>query len=152
MATAEQVSRFRALVRNWSMYRASLPEEDRYEQIRKDLKQARNPGWNGNPPVTAWPPNLIDPDGTMLAAIEHYFLCRAWVGSGKYPAWQMMSMSAIYDAGKMLGLAPRHNPKQPTTQLTSLQMWAQAEGVRDGNLDLQRAGKSAPSVAMPPKY
>lgn len=152
MATASEVSRFKELIRNWTLYRASLPEADRYEQIRLDLKQVRNPGWQGNPPLSSWPPNLIDPDGAMVAAVEHYFVCRSWVGSGKFPAWQMMSMSAIYDAGKMLGLSPRHNPKQPTTQLTSLQMWAQAEGVRDGGKDLQASGKSAPAVAMPPKY
>jgi hypothetical protein len=61
-------------------------------------------------------------------------------------------MSAIHDLGKMAGVSPRHNPKQPTTQLTSLQMWAQAEGVRDGTNDLKASGKSAPSVAMPPRY
>lgn len=152
MATAQEVTRFRELVRNWSAYRASLPEQDRYERIRNDLKQARNPGWQGNPPLTFWPAHLIDPDSAMLAAIEHYFLCRAWVGSGKYPAWQMISMSAVYDAGKMVGFSRRHNPSQPTTPLTSLQMWAQAEGVRDGSQDLKRSGKSAPLVAPPPAY
>lgn len=152
MATADEVRRFKELVRNWNMYRASLPEPDRYEQIRIDLKQVRNPGWQGNPPLSSWPTNLIDSDSAMVAAVEHYFVCRSWVGSGKFPAWQMLTMSAVYDLGKMVGASPRHNPKQPTTQLTSLQMWAQAEGVRDGGNDLKISGRSAPPVAMPPRY
>lgn len=152
MATAAELKRFKELVRNWNLYRASLPEATRYDQIRQDLKKVRNPGWQGNPPLASWPSNLVDPDAAMVAAVEHYFVCRAWVASGRFPAWQMMTMSAIYDAGKMLGVSPRHNPDQPTTQLTSLQMWAQAEGVRDGSNDLKRSGKGAPMVAMPPRY
>ena len=152
MATASEVARFRELVRHWTLYRASLPEPARYDQIRKDLKQVRNPGWGSNPPLSSWPPHLLDPDPTMVAAVEHYFVARAWVGSGKYPAWQMLAMSAIYDAGKMIGVTPPHNPKQPTTQLTSLQIWAKAEGVRYGSNDLKSSGKTAPLVGAPPKY
>ena len=152
MATASEVARFRELVRHWTRYRASLPEPARYDQIRIDLKQVRNPGLAGNPPVSSWAPQLLDPDPAMVAAVEHYFVARAWVGSGKYPAWQMLAMSAIYDAGKMIGVTPQHNPKQPTTQLTSLQIWAKAEGVRDGSNDLKSSGKTAPMVGAPPKY
>ena len=88
----------------------------------------------------------------MLAAVEHYYLCRTWVGSGKFPAWQVQAMNMIYDTGKMLGVTPRHNPNKPTSPLTALQMAAKVAGIRDGSVDLAKSGKSAPLIAMPPKY
>lgn len=150
--SATDTARLNDLIAKWKAYRAGLPEPDRYEQIRADLYQVRNPGWNGCPPITVWPPHLVDPDDSMMAAVEHYFLCRAWVGSGKFPAWQMHAMNAVYDLGKMAGVTPKHNPNKPTSPLTALQMAAKVAGIRDGGADLEKSGKSAPLIAKPPTY
>jgi hypothetical protein len=153
MATsANDTGRLNDLIAKWKAYRAGLPEPERYDQLRKDLYQVRNAGWNGCPPLSTWPPHLLDPDDAMMAAVEHYFLCRAWVGSGTFPAWQVQAMNVVYDLGKMAGLTPRHNPNKPTSPITALQMAAKVAGVRDGQADLAKSGKSAPLVAMPPKY
>lgn len=145
-------ARLNELIANWKAFRAPLPEEERYCQIRRDLYQVRNAGWGPNPPLSVWPSQLLDPSDSMMAAVEHYFLCRCWVGTGVFPAWQMTAMNAVYDAGKMLGVTPNHNPNKPTTPLTALQMSAQAAGVRDGKLDLVKFGKEAPLIGEPPKY
>ena len=152
MTAANDTGRLNELIAKWKAYRANLPEPDRYQQISTDLYQVRNPSWRGNPSLSMWPANLIDSDDSMMAAVEHYFLCRAWVGTGKFPAWQVQAMNAAYDLGKMVGITPRHNPNKPTSPLTALQMAAKVAGVRDGSADLQKSGKSAPLVAMPPKY
>ncbi|MEC4747255.1 hypothetical protein [Methylomicrobium sp. Wu6] len=88
----------------------------------------------------------------MMAAVEHYFLCRCWVGTGVYPAWQMRALNFVYDMGKLVGVTPQHNPNKPTSKLTALQMAAKEAGVRDGEDDLAKSGKSAPWIASPPKY
>jgi len=152
MDTSNDTGRLNDLIAKWKAYRASLPEPTRYEQIASDLYKVRNPDWHGNPPLSSWPPHLLDSDDSMIAAVEHYFLCRSWVGSGKYPAWQVQAMNLLYDTGKMLGITPRHNPNKPTSPLTALQMAAKVAGIRDGSTDLAKSGKSAPFVAMPPKY
>jgi len=149
---AEQTTRLNDLLSKWKAYRAGIAEPDRYCQIKNDLYQVRNAGWNGNPPISAWPAHLIDPDDGMMAAVEHYFLCRCWVGTGVFPAWQMRTMNVIYDMGKIAGVTPRHNPNKPTTPPTAIQMAAKEAGIRDGESDLAKSGKSAPWVAMPPKY
>jgi hypothetical protein len=149
---AAQTARLNDLLSKWKAYRGSIVEPDRYCQIKNDLYQVRNAGWSGNPPISTWPPTLIDPDDGMMAAVEHYFLCRCWVGTGAYPAWQMRAMNTIYDLGKIAGVTPRHNPTKPTTPPTALQMAAKEAGIRDGESDLAKSGKSAPWVAKPPKY
>jgi len=152
MTAPDGTARLNELISQWKAFRAGVPEPERYDQIRIDLYQVRNAGWQGNPPISVWPVNLIDPDDSMMAAVEHYFLCRAWVGTGRFPAWQVQAMNAIYDLGKMAGITPRHNPNKPTSKLTALQMAAKAAGIRDGSADLKKSGKSAPLVAKPPKY
>jgi len=147
-----QVTRLNELIAKWKAFRAPLPEEERYCQIRRDLYQVRNAGWGPNPPITVWPTHLVDPDDGMMAAVEHYFLCRCWVGTGVYPAWQMRTMNVIYDLGKIAGVTPQHNPNKPTTPPTALQMAAKSAGVRDGELDLVKFGKEAPLVGDLPKY
>jgi hypothetical protein len=149
---AAQTARLNDLLSKWKAYRAAIPEPDRYCQIRQDLYQVRNAGWNGNPSLSVWPANLIDPDDAMMAAVEHYFLCRCWVGTGAFPAWQMRAMNVIYDLGKVAGVTPRHNPNKPTSPPTALQMAAKEAGIRDGESDLAKSGKSAPLIATPPKY
>lgn len=152
MSGATDMARLNDLIFRWKAYRATLSEPERYQQISTDLYQVRNPGWRGNPPLSSWPSSLLDPDDSLMAAVEHYFLCRAWVGTARFPAWQVQAMNMAYDLGKMAGITPRHNPTKPTSPLTALQMAAKVAGVRDGSADLQASGRSAPLVAMPPKY
>lgn len=148
----EQVKRLNELLAAWRKYRAPLGDPDLSCQVKSDLYQVRNAGWNGNPPITDWPAELVDPDDSMNAAVEHYFLCRCWVGKGVQPAWQMRAMNRIYDLGKMAGVTPQHNPNKPVTPPSALQMAAKEAGVRDGEADLKRTGGSAPWIAKPPTY
>jgi len=153
MATIpEQTARVNDLLAKWKLYRGAFPEPERYCQLKDDLYKVRNAGWDGNPPLSIWPANLIDPDDSIMAAVEHYFLCRCWVGTGAFPAWQMRTMNMIYDAGKIAGVTPRHNPTKPTSPLTAVQMACKEAGIRDGEADLAKSGKSAPIIAAPPKY
>jgi len=147
-----QIDRFNELLAKWKTYESGIAEPERYCQLKSDLYQVRNAGWQGNPPISVWPADLIDPDDGMMAAVEHYFLCRCWVGNAIFPAWQLQSMNFIYNMGKIAGVTPQHNPNKPTTPLSALQMAAQLAGIRDGEKDLQKSGKSAPVIAMPPKY
>lgn len=149
---ADQTTRLNELLSKWKAYRGGIAEPDRYCQIKTDLYQVRNADWNGNPPISVWPADLIDPDDAMMAAVEHYFLCRCWVGTGVFPAWQMRTMNIVYDLGKVAGVTPRHNPNKPTSPPTALQMAAKEAGVRDGESDLAKSGKSAPWIAKPPTY
>jgi len=142
----------RTLIAGWNAYRGALSGSDRYCQLKNDLYCVRNPGFNRCPALSAWPPHLVDPDDEIMAAVEHYFLTRCWVGTGQFPAWQMRAMRDIYDAGKRLGLTPRHNPNNPVTPPSPLQRRFQNEGIRDGERDLARSGRSAPWVASPPRY
>ena len=151
-APPAQLARLNELLSKWKAYRSALPEPDRYCQIKTDLYQVRNAGWNGNPPVSVWPADLVDSDDSMNAAVEHYFLCRCWIGTGKFPSWQLRTMNNIYDLGKMIGITPAHNPNKPTSKLTLLQMAAKEAGIRDGEADLKKSGGSAPWIAKPPTY
>lgn len=153
MATIpEQVARVNDLLAKWKAYRAAIAEPQRYCQLKSDLYQVRNAGWNGNPPISIWPANLIDPDDSLMAAVEHYFLCRCWVGTGIFPAWELRAMGLIYDVGKLAGVTPRHNPNKPTTPVTAVQMACKQAGIRDGEADLAKSGQSAPVFSVPPKY
>jgi len=58
----------------------------------------------------------------------------------------------IYEAGKKLGITPRHNPNNPVTPPSEMQRAFRLEGIRDGELDLARRGGTAPYVAAPPEY
>jgi hypothetical protein len=151
-APPAQLTRLNELLAKWKKYRAALPEPDRYCQIKSDLYQVRNPGWNGCPPISVWPPDLVDPDDAMNAAVEHYFLCRCWIGTGKFPSWQLRTMNNIYDLGKAIGVTPAHNPNKPPSKLTLLQMSAKEASIRDGEADMKKAGGSAPWIAKPPTY
>lgn len=150
--SAEEMRRFKTLVKLWQLDRGNVSEPERSCKIRRDLKAVRNPGWQGNPPITDWPAYLVDKDDGMNAAVEHYFLCRCWVGSGTQPAWQQRTMNQLYNTGKALGVTPQHNPNNPTTELTGLQLAAQEMGVQAGEADLKASGKSAPMFAEPPVY
>jgi hypothetical protein len=153
MATIpEQTARVNDLMAKWKAHRSGIAEPQRYCQIKTDLYQVRNAGWNANPPIGIWPPHLVDPDDSIMAAVEHYFLCRCWVGTGVYPAWQMRTMNIVYDLGKLAGVTPRHNPTKPTTPPTAVQMACKEAGIRDGSADLAKSGKSAPLISRPPTY
>lgn len=145
-------TRVRELIVRWTSYRATIPESRRYCELKNDLYQVRNPGFNGSPPLSAWPAHLLDSDPEVMAAVEHYFLCRCWVGTGQYPAWEVRALRDIYDFGKRLGITPRHNPNNPTTPPSQLQRRFQEEGITHGQHDLQHWGRSAPTVTAPPRY
>lgn len=147
-----QIARVNDLIAKWKAYRIGIVEPDRYCQLKTDLYLVRNAGWKGNPPISTWPTHLIDTDDGIMAAVEHYFLCRCWVGTGAYPVWQVRVMSLAYDMGKLAKITPRHNPNKPTTPLTASQMACQEAGIRDGERDLAKTGKTAPMVAKPPQY
>lgn len=142
MATQAEVE---AYISMWEAYRAATPSPARYDLLRQDLYNVRNG-------LGTYPFYLIHSDDEVMAAAEHYFLSRAWVGSGKYPAWQMRAMTWIYNTGKEWGLTPRHNPDNPVTPPSALQRQFQDRGVADGEADLAASGGSAPLVADPPRY
>ena len=149
---AEQTDRLNTLLRAWRAYGAPLTDPQLSCTLKGYLYSVRNAGWNGNPPISVWPAHLIDPDDGIMAAVEHYFLCRCWVGTGEQPAWQMRAMNNIYDIGKILGVTPRHNPNRPPSPPTALQMAAIEAGVREGEADLARSGASGPWISRPPTY
>lgn len=95
---------------------------------------------------------VIDPDDAVMAAVEHYYLCRCWVGTGVQPAWQMRLMVDVYNIGKVLGVTPRHNPDNPTTPLTGAQSYAQTIGILHGEFDLALTGGTAPTFGPLPNY
>lgn len=152
MQTLFKEPRVRALIASWEAYRASFTGPRLYGQLKSDLYQVRNPEFHGARPLSTWPAHLLDPDPDVLAAVEHYFLCRCWVGSGMQPAWQLRVMKNIYDTAKNLGMVPRHNPAVPVTPVTPLQRKFQAEGIRDGEADRRAWGIAAPIVARLPTY
>ena len=145
-------ARARALIKAWAKRYLDDPGHVRSEKLRKELWQVRNPGVNGAPELSEWPQDLIDKDDEVMAAVEHYYLCRAWVGNGVYPAWQLKAMKGIYNLGKKAGVTPRSNPDKAVTPVSDMQVSLQDEGIRMGELDLVVAGKEAPAVAMPVKY
>ncbi|MEO8755478.1 MAG: hypothetical protein ABI624_22680 [Casimicrobiaceae bacterium] len=147
-----QTARVNELLAKWKAHRAGIPEPDRYCQLKADLYQVRNAGWKSNPPLSSWPADLVDADDGIMAAVEHYFLCRCWIGTAEFPSWELRTLNMVYDMGKLAGVTPRHNPTKPTTPLTAVQMASKEAGIRDGEIDLAKSGKSAPWIKAPPKY
>jgi hypothetical protein len=142
----------RALIVKWKAYRSVIAEPERYGKLAEDLYIVRNAGFNGNPSPPNYPSELVDPDDATMASVEHYFLCRSWVGSGYMPAWELRKVADIYDYGKQLGITPRHNPNKPVTPPSTMQKEFQEEGIRDGESDLLTSAKDTPSYTSPPKY
>jgi hypothetical protein len=139
--------KIRALLAAWRVYR-----KGDICKISKDLYCVRNPGFHGCPSLKVWPPHLIDPDPEIVSSVEHYFLCRCLVGTGQIPAWEMRLLRDIYVVGKKIGVTPRHNPSNPIQPPSALRRRFQNEGITDGEGDLAKSGKKAPSVSMPPTY
>ncbi|MCX7888594.1 MAG: hypothetical protein N2422_02545 [Rhodobacteraceae bacterium] len=135
------------LIRKWEAYRRNEPIPARFMTLKRDLYNVRN-----GVPGVIYPPYLVNPDDEIMAAVEHYFLCRAWVGNGVQPAWQLRAMTDIYNLGKEYGLTPRHNPARPVTPPSQMQKDFQAIGIADGEMDLKVSGRTAPLVAKPPTY
>jgi hypothetical protein len=131
----------------WIKYRDTTPEPARYMVLKSDLYNVRN-----GSPSAVYPMRLIHPDDEVMACVEHYFLSRAWVGNGIQPAWQMRSMTWIYNSGKEYGVTPRHNPSKPVTPPSAVQRKFQDKGVTDGEADLAAGGGSAPRISAPPLY
>lgn len=141
-----------SLIKAWIKHHVGPLATPNYCLLKNDLYQARNPGFNGLLAISHWPAHLISSDAEVMAAVEHYFLARCWVGTDEQPAWQMRAMSAIYNAGKHLGVTPQHNPNNPVTPPSALQSRFQEEGITAGEADLVANGGSAPVVASPPTY
>lgn len=140
-------STVRSLVAKWEAYRSGIPKPARYLKLKGDLYKVRN-----GDPSAVYPITLINTDDEVMAAVEHYYLCRGWVGNGVQPAWQMRAMKGIYNVGKELGVTPRHNPNKPVTPPSPLQVVWQNRGITDGEADLIDSGMTGPTVAMPPVY
>ena len=45
-----QIDRFNELLGKWKTYESGIAEPERYCQLKSDLYQVRNAGWQGNPP------------------------------------------------------------------------------------------------------
>ncbi len=164
-----------ALIGRWTRY--GLEQEDEanpgqkykaprvYGFLAKCLYQVRNPGkakvgylklhsgTSVNPAVSWWPTHLVDDDPEIMAAIEHYFLVRFWIGNAVYSAFQTKIMIGTYMGGK--SLFPdlmRHNPDNPVTPVSDLQKTFQAKGITHGESDLKIHGGEPPLLAEPPVY
>ncbi len=141
------MNRVNDLIGKWKSYRSGEAEPGRYDTLRQDLYNARN--GKGGP----YPPYLLDPDDEIMAAVEHYFLCRGWVGNGHFPSWQVQQMVAVYDAGKIAGITPQHNKNKPTTPFSDMQLFYQVKGIADGETDAKTYKVDVPILPrMPPKY
>jgi hypothetical protein len=148
-----QTARVNDLLAKWKAHRAAFSNRIDIARSRPICIRCETPAGTAIRRFSPWPAHLIDGDDTVMAAVEHhYFLCRCWVGTGVFPAWQMRTMNMIYDMGKLAGVTPRHNPNRPTTPLTAVQMACKEAGIRDGESDLKKSGKSAPLIAKPPTY
>jgi hypothetical protein len=145
--TVGKETRVKALIGNWQAHRAAEAEPGRYLILAKDLYEVRNATG-----TTGYPAHLIDPDEEIMAAVEHYFLCRGLVGNAVQPAWEMRVLKGIYNTGKLLRITPRHNRAKPVTPLTKMQVAFQDRGIADGQADLKAAGLKAPKIAKPLKY
>jgi hypothetical protein len=147
-----QVLRVVNLISQWIIYRGNISEPGRYMQLAQDLYLVRNDKLIDSLNSTPYPSYLIDSDNEIMAAIEHYFLCRGWVGNGVYNAVQVLAQAAAYDAAKELGAAPQHNPSKPVSPPSLMQQKFQGMGIADGKNDLKKSGKPSPDFNKPPKY
>lgn len=134
------------LIGKWTAYRSGTAEPGRYTVLSKDLYNARNE-------LETFPADLLDPDSEVMASVEHYFLCRGWVGNGVFPLSQVANMVAIYDVGKLLHITPRHNKSKPVTPISMMQVSYQNKGMTDGSKDAKRFKVDTPILwRKPPKY
>ena len=156
-----------------------ISEQQRYIIIAGNLYEVRNPdfiapawysrftraligvGYGGHGHKTRslsyWPRQLLSDDDEVIAAVEHYFLCRSQVGSGVRSARQMIVERDLYEQGKRTEIPivlelMRHNPNSPVTPLSQLQQEFQDLGIRHGEADLQRFGNTAPLITWPLVY
>ncbi len=106
--------RVHEIIMRWSWNAGASPmapmDPDVTDILRRELKAYRQ----NSPDPAVW-------TDLNVAAAEHYFLMRAWVGSCTVSAEQGLSMTYGYEAAKLLvrGLgqeeALRNNPSRPTT-------------------------------------
>ena len=142
--TIDEVQKY---ITKWQKYRIKIDNPARSDKLRQDLYNVRN-----GIDLSSYPAELTSADDEVMAAAEHYFLCRAWVGNGVQPAWQMRLMSKAYNKGKEWDVTPRHNPDNPTTPPSETQKHFQELGIQHGQDDLKVSGGEAPLVAAPPTY
>ena len=145
----EQMAKADRLRTAWWLHHKNIKSPvERSKRIQKDIFEIRN-GILGQ---TGLPAQLRTADDEVLAALEHYFLCRWWVGSGRYPSWEVWGMVALYNISKEVGVTPRFNASRPPTPLSNMQMIFQQQGICSGEKDLAASGNEAATVAMPPLY
>lgn len=145
----------RVRIMKWIGFRSKLKEPSRYLQLKDDLWVARNPKHkNSKGRINKIPADLIDERDYINASVEHYFICRAWVGNGVYPLSQVELMTRTYNLGKTLGLTPAANPDQPVTPPSEMQRYFQQQGMYDGSNDADTYGTGASpfSWSLPPLY
>ena len=137
------------LIAKWNNYRSQSPEPGRYQELSHDLYNIRN-DIAVTPP---FPSDLNDSDPEVMAAVEHYYLCRGWIGNGVYPPDQVAAMVLLYDAGKLAHVTPRHNKSKPVTRMSWMQFVYQNKGMNDGIKDAKRFNVDTPILwKAPPKY
>ena len=120
------------LIGAWERYRIGEKQPERYLTLWKDVRNARR-----RVATEAYPEHLYDMDDEVMAATEHYFLCRAWVGNGVRPAWQMRSIKGVYNLLKQYDLVSRTDPKFPVSPLSEMQVRFQDEGINAGLKDMR---------------
>jgi hypothetical protein len=142
----ERYKAVRRRIMGWETYRKKVPLPQRNMDLKDDLYAIRNG-------KGIYPDGLIDADDEINAAVEHYFLCRAWVSNREYPVWQVEALVAVYNAGKDWGVTPRHNPDKPTTPASDMQKYFQRQGIIDGTDDaVLYNGGTAWVPGIPPMY
>lgn len=140
-------------IAQWTTYRSQIGEPKRYMTLKNDLWVVRNPE-KDQYAYSILPAELIDSRDEINASVEHYFLCRAWVGNGVYSAAQLSAMNFIYNTGKSIGITPRSNPNHPVTPASDMQKYFQRRGIDDGISDGIIYGTKAGSFSLrlPPTY
>jgi hypothetical protein len=103
-----------SIIVQWTWNAGAAPmapmDPDVTEILRKELKAYRH----GSPDPAVW-------TDLNVAAAEHYFLMRAWVGACTISTEQALAMTHGYDLAKIVTRAVgqeealRHNPDRPTT-------------------------------------
>ena len=136
----EDYKTVRREIMNWEKFRDQIEWPERGKVLRSDLYNFRNekgvfPAWVGHA------------RDDINASVEHYFLCYSYIACGEYAVYQVEAMVKIYNAGKSVGLTPRHNPNKPVTPPSDMQKYFQQCGIDDGVTDAAIYG--TPTIWLP---
>ena len=92
-------------------------------------------------------------DPEIMAAVEHYYYSRSQVGNARYSETNWRIYVSLYHYGKKMGLVPRHNPNNPVTPPSKLQLEMGILGIykgRDELKELNESNKSDGKEALTP--